>query len=631
MEYVNKKEFTDYIKQDADSLDFLNTIKGETDEFFKKFHDDPAKMSRWAHHYFCKKDGGLLVFDVNKPNKHVCSICKEAYENDELLNGVWHTMYRNLAATSAWKSAVVYKYSGDKQYFDNVVTLAMFYAENYDNFILHNKEGLEFDSLENAKWGCSRIMPQSLNEAIFIIRLINALEIIKSDLSKEFIIYLQDNFFKKAFAEMKSQVNQVHNIRCWHNAAIGIMGLFTGNTEMTSFAFGGEYNIERQLREGVTQDKFWYEGSIHYNFFLLEGVVNLLLFCKIYKYDFSIGEKIVEDMLKEAFNYAFDNHKFPNPNDGWPNINLKTYSYIYAMAAKVLGKDSLVSRILGEIVNKDGERATIPLSRPYYYKNDVSLEEFLFAQGIRGNGSRVDRVSSYNYSTSYCGLIKAEDINVFVKYGHNGPSHAHPDKMNIEVMLLGETMSRDLSNSGYGNPFCNEWHRVSASHNTVVADGKSHSNIKDGGVCKSFEDTSISVECRDVYEGIDFERSLNIAGRGFSDKFTVKSETEHTYDYLFHVEGELIGSIETADGDLGFSENGYQHISDVKKIITDKEDVVLRWDIQGVKASCKINLEGKQLFLGKSPDNPVDKSRNTIIIRQCSTNAEFSVDWEREE
>ena len=630
MKYIDESCLIGHINNNPISKKFISTIKEEVDIFFNSFNDDATKVSRWAHHYFCKDDGGLLIFDIKKPTKHVCSICGRSYEGNKLLDGVWHTMYRNLAATNAWKSAVVYKYNGDKKYLENVVRLASFYADNYMSFKLHNKEALEFDSIDDAKWGSSRIMPQALNEAIFIIRLVNALEIIKGDLTDEYIARLEDNLFKVMFEEMKPQIDQVHNIRCWLNSAIGIMGLFSNNTEMVNFAFNNAYNIKKQLLEGVTEDGFWYEGSIHYNFFLLEGIVNLLLFCKIYGYEFSIGESIVENMLIKAYNYAFDNHRLPNPNDGWPNVNLKTYSYIYAVAARIYGNESLIADILANIVKMDGERATIPLSKPYYYNNDISLEEFLFAQGIRQRDISVDRVKSYNFGTSYCGLIKSKNVNIFIKYGHNGPSHAHPDKMNIEVMLKGKSLSRDLSNSGYGNPFCNQWHRQSASHNTVVADGKSHSNISDGGICHVYDNAFIDAECKEVYKGINYRRNIKIIENGFKDEFRASSKDEHIYDYLFHVEGKLLSDIEMKRVDLGFTDNGYEHIKDVKQVDVSGEKINLSWDIKGVLVKCNINLRGKQLYIAKSPDNPVDSDRYTIIVREVNSKAVFNLQWEME-
>lgn len=606
--------------------DFIDRAKAEVDEFFSDFSDSTDSISRWAHHYFCEEEGARLTFDPFTPHRHECSVCGKVYENHELFDGCWLTMYRNLGVVNAWKSALIYKITDEKVYLDNLVKFATYYSENYLKFILHNKEGLEFDSLEGAAWGVSRIMPQSLNEAIFIIRLVNAFQLVKEDLPSGFIEKMEREFFSEAFLMFKPQVHQIHNIPTWINSAIGVMGLFLGNSDMVDFAFKGPNNQERQMTEGVTKDHFWYEGSIHYNFFLLEGVVNLLLFCELYGYDFPEGKKRVEQMLETAYVYAFDSHLLPNPNDGWPDINLKTYSYIYAVGAKIFGEESRIGQLMGAIVNKEGERGTLPLSKPYYYENDISLEEFLFVPELRARSTDSVESGSVNFKSSYCGLIKGHGSNIFLKYGHNGPSHAHPDKMNIEVLLAGEILSRDLSNTGYGNPLCNEWHRMSPSHNTVVVDGESHSGFG-GGTCLIEEELRMKVRAEEVYKGVSFQRDVQLVDKGFNDLFEAEAENPSVFDYFFHVEGELTEEPDAEEGDILFRNKGYQHLSNVRKVKDTRPDVTLQWKVGAIATQCTVNRSQTEVFLARSPDNSETGFRNTMILRQRGTKAAFAVQW----
>ena len=142
---------------------------------------------------------------------------------------------------------------------------------------------------------------------------------------------------------VKPQVREIHNISCWNLALLGVIGLYYKDLSLLDFVFSSQYGIKNQLEQGVTDDGFWYEGSIHYNYFLLEGLTTLLVFADAYGYDFGKREKeIIHRMLENGYLYAFDNHFFPNPNDGWPSINLKTFSYIYHMGAKVFGEQSVI-------------------------------------------------------------------------------------------------------------------------------------------------------------------------------------------------------------------------------------------------------------------------------------------------
>lgn len=191
------------------------------------------------------------------------------------------------------------------------------------------------------------MMPQGLNEAIVAIRFIQTIEILRPELEQEWLENVHRKLFREMFRLLAPQAVEIHNISCWSLAAIGVMGLAMKDQEMIDYAFTSPFNIRRQLAEGVTADGFWYEGSIHYNFFLLEGVSYLFLFSKIYGYDFGQeSTAIFERMFEKAYEYAFDNLYLPNPNDGWPNLNLRTFSYVYHTAARAFGEKSKVGNLL---------------------------------------------------------------------------------------------------------------------------------------------------------------------------------------------------------------------------------------------------------------------------------------------
>jgi hypothetical protein len=381
------------------------------------------------------------------------------------------------------------------------------------------------------------------------------------------------------------------------------------------------------LQKGVTDDYFWYEGSIHYNYFTLEGITNLLLFSKLYDYDFKVGAEVIEKMLISAYEYAFDNHSLPNPNDGWPDVNLKTYSYIYALGARIYGEESRVANLFKNIVNKETERATIPLSKPYYFENDISLEEYIFVPNLRKEKFAQEKSNPISFPTSYCGKIKNDRFELFYKYGHNGPSHAHPDKMTIEVSIDNKVVSRDLSNSGYGNVYCNEWHRVSASHNTCVLNGQNHKSTDKGEIHLN-EDNHVIVTSNNVYEGIDYKRELKITDNQLKDQFTVSGTENDVVDYFLHFEGDLSLSENLEPASLVFDQNGYQHIEDVKKVISKSDDITLTVYIDDIEFNVKCNTKGKELFITKTPDNPITNLRSTLILRSKEKDPVFDLLWE---
>lgn len=616
MQYLNKN-YINSINANPNYKNAINIMIKEVNDFYNEFKDDPSVVSNWGHNYFCDYDGGRLIFDIHKPHEHKCEVCGKVYSSN-LYDGVWVYFYRNQAILTAWKSAGIYAYNKEKKYLDITKNIISFYAKNYKSFVLHNKEGLEFSSYEEMKWGCGRILPQGLNESIICIRMIQALEIVKEDLSKEYLDELYEMMFKEMYKLFKPQIDQIHNIRCWNNCALGLIGLFFNKKEIIDYVFNGPYNIRRQINEGVTEDGFWYEGSIHYNFFTLEGITPLIVFSEIYNYDFGEKEKeIVKKMFINAYHYAFENHTLPNPNDGWPNINLKTYSYIYHMASKAFKEDSEIGNILKNIEANDSKRTPLPLSKPYYINNEIAYERLLLNTDYDYNSYIKVNNNTKNFPKSNFAILRDKDFNVFVKYGLNGPSHSHPDLINVEVMYKNIMISRDLSNCGYKAKLCDEWHRTSLAHNVVVKDGINIPSSKPGE-CLIYSPNHIKALAPNVYDGVNYIREIKINDNVYEDIFEVVSENESNFDYIFHIESSFSLSLneELLEADLGYKTNGYQHVLKTYKVKTEKELINLEVKNDKLKFLFEVDIKDKDLYILETMDNPVSKKRTSILLRQ---------------
>lgn len=625
MQYLNER-FRELLNDSPKFIPAKQKMIEEVRTFFQNFHDDPKLLSQWGHNYFCDIDGGRLIFDLNKPHEHVCEICGKRYTG-EVYDGVWRYFYRNEAVLTMMKAAALYKATGDREYLGILKDLMMFYAERYLEFPLHDKAGRVYPDYSTMKWGCGRILPQGLNEAIITTRMIQALEIVKEDLEEEFLEKGYRLLFAEVWKLLKPQVDRLSNISCWKNAAIGMIGLFFGKEELIDFAVNGLFGLVYQIENGVTAEHFWYEGSIHYNFFTLEGLSALLLFTKIYDYQLPAHvEETIRNMGIAAYHYAFSNLFFPNPNDGWPNVNLKTYSYIYHVLAKCFGYDSEIGTILKIISSHPVPRTTLPLSKPYYVFEDISFEHMVLNTDFE-NGEAHLKQETQNYPRSNYGLIRNGHYDAFLKYGHNTESHAHPDVMSLEVVALGNYLSRDLSNAGYRSKMYREWHRTTAAHTTVAVDGSNQHSTHPGKTLH-YDGVSISAVCENVYPGVDFERSVALSGKALSDRFLVRSETRHTYDYFFHfeaeVELELSGTFEPAD--LGFRDAGYAHLQNVRKLSGAEKEFNFRLKTGSRAFAGRIDLAGKELYVLDSYDNPVNKMRKTLVVRQIGKNAEFRLE-----
>ncbi|MFZ5967160.1 MAG: heparinase II/III domain-containing protein [Bacillota bacterium] len=600
--------------------EMVTAIEEEVNQWIVDFYDCPQVISGWGHQYFCEEDGGKLIFDIKKPYSHICSVCGRTYSGG-VYDGAWINIYRYEAILSVLKAAILFKLKDNIDYLNYAERVLLFYSQHYDAFEVHGKG----DEVA----GKGKIMPQALNEAIFLVKAVHALELLKNDLNMEVQKVIINKLLKPGAWFVENQKHRIHNICCWINAAVGMVGFYTGDRALIDGATRSAYGSLNQLKQGVTQDYFWYEGSIHYNCFTLESFANLLLFAKLYGEPMDAEMEIVREMFLAAYRYAFDNLTFPNPNDGWPNISLKTYSFLFEMAEEIYQTQEF-QQILTVIYSNPIERYSVPLSPPYYYK-DYSLETLLYGKAQHVNAKVNILSKSHNFATSNFAVLKNDCLNTFIKYGHRTPSHAHPDKMNIEMMAFSRIVSRDLSNCGYGARLCNEWYRTTISHNTVAADGRNHESTEEGCTVQYDEvQGMISAAAIDVYKGIDFRRTIAQDGAIVRDSFHVVSSESHTYDWVFHGDGSLkIEELELTEGNLGYTENGYQHLRDIRQVsVRDCQEITLSWDFgMGVVGKQKIDLTDKQIFLCKTYDNPVNHLRDTVIIRYIGKTGSFDIQW----
>lgn len=621
MQYIEDMATVQENAQTEHGRRLVKRLHTDVQWFSANFKDDPKELSGWGHHYFCLRDGAFLHYDRTSPFSHRCPICGNVYKGGDF-DAAWLCLYRYEALMSAVEAAVLYRLEGNTAYLRHFRRILGFYSDHYEEFEAHGKGPTTS--------GNGKIMPQALNEAIFLVKAVNGLEILRGSLPDPFVQDVCRKLLLPGARFVNEQKKIIHNIPCWINSAVGAVGLFTGDDELVRLAFDSPLGLADQVRRGVTESHFWYEGSIHYNCFTLEAFLNQILMARIHQKKIPDDvDRAVYDMLLAPCRLTFSNGVLPNPNDGWPNLNLKTYSYLYEMAAKLYDSDDL-RRILSDIYSQQIRRTALLMSSPVY-AGDYCLEWLLFSRPMRQEAKNLGIWSkTVNFEPSCYAMLREENCEVFFKYGHRSPSHAHPDKMNLEVMAFGTPVSRDLSNCGYAAPLCNEYHRTSVAHCTVVLDGHSHPDTQ-LGECRFWRDrpAALSAHVKDAYPGVDFVRCVTLQKNGFSDRFDVHGEKGHVIDWFFHVEGELVDPPKSESASLGFGQDGYQHLKDVQVIRSTAPVLRLHWRFaNGVFGIQEVNMQGVTAYLCKSYDNPVNRLRRTVILRVHGRDAEFSQNWQ---
>lgn len=555
--------------------------------FIMKFKDNYQWMSGWIHDYYCDIDGAELIFNLNNSNDFECPICHHKYHDDKKKRA-WVTKYRYQIFHNLEEYSKQYLLDKKGEYLKYIEEALEYYSFNYKNFETHNKEGKIFDTYVDPSHRCGKITAQGLNEAMIAIQIVNCMNNINSYLKENIKEKVYNSLFSEIYKLLKPQVNRIHNINCYEICAIGMMGIISQNEEMIEFAFSSPLSFYKQLDYGVTKDYFWFEGSFHYHLFVLKPILELLIMAKECHY--SIFKKyydIAKKMLSRVYQCSFSDCTLPSPNDGWSNLHLSHYMDVFK-----LGNQLFENEFVGIL-------------------NSISENKNLF--------------STTHFIDTGFSMLKNKYWNVFIKYQDQDINHAHPDKLNIEIKYGSHFLTHDLSNSGYGSSISKEFYKKTYAHNTIVVNGVDQ-DLTCQGIVTNYDDNMISVNVTNAYEKMEISRKIELSSNELNDELMVIYLEDRTIDYFFHCDANLVTKVENIPVS-DFKE--YPYLKNVREVCTIQNNITLEWDLSGEKIFSHINLDNKKLYICESPDNPNEKNRITLLIRNLSEKREilFCIKW----
>jgi hypothetical protein len=612
MNFPGNEIIPQYDPETADAVPLMNKIRSQVEWYEHNFNDSPEGESGWGHHYFCNVDGMPLEFDRSSPKEHRCPLCGRIFSSPEY-NDAWLYLYRYDAVMSAYEAAYLFRVTGEKPYLQHAERILVFYAQNYEKFVPHGEAS-----------GYGRIMPQMLDEAVFIVRILSTLLLVSREIDRSSLRETGEKLLLPASEFVNGQKNVISNISCWINACVAGSALFTGNEDLLQNALYGPYGFVQQVRQGITEDGFWFEGSMHYDYYTLEAFLHTLLFLKCFGTEIpdDIRDLILKMVIAPA-RIAFSDTSLPNPNDGWPHIGLKTYAYLYELADFIFD-DREIKIIKDRIYHSDFPAAQLPIGGPVTEGN-YTLERLIFGKNSMPLKTE-SPFESCNYTHSDFAMLRGRNIEIFLKYGHRSARHAHPDKMNIEVHAFDETVSYDFSNCGYASSLWSSYYRKSFSHNTVMADGKDQTGTGPGKCVAWDPHGNIRAIAGNVYPGVGFDRELTLLEQGFTDTFRVFSECSHRLEWFFHSEGELL--TENIRGEKT-TEFQYFGVRGCVRIPAIENKVILNWNFRNMTAKQILSVEpDMQIFAGKCFGMPASHMCSVIMIRTDGNAAEFMQRWE---
>lgn len=546
------------------------------------------------HHFYCDCGTRLELPEDRRPHPETgykCPACGKEYKGEKFDAAVRWWMHNDLAY-AARNLALVYAVEGDKRFARKSGEILLKYASAYP--------GPHTSLLEGG------MMYQSLCEAVWGIMLAHAYDLIyDSGVLSEREKNKVETRLLKPIAQGLITVRTHGNWESWHLSAIGVIGYAIGDEGLIEYAIN---RFKEQITEELGDDGLWPESVHAYHFYPLTAFLHLAEAAyhngvDLYNWEARPG-KGLRAMFSAPIDYMYPNMQLPAINDGWYRsfIPLDLYELAYARYG-----DPAFGWVLRE-----------------GYRRGVGSRQGMWAL-LRGmpleKGFVSPTLKSVNFPVLGIAILRSPGGAMLTfDYGpHLG--HGQRDKMGITLFANGKVYCADYGTPGYGSKIM-EWFVSTPAHNTIVVDNKSQELTKEGKlVCFSKGETLevAEAETAEAYPGVRHIRSVIRVGENFIIVDTLRSETEHTYDFFLRFDGRIVpDSSKAVTKPLG-----YPYVYEKSQFDTTGDwNVRCESDGQGILLY-SLGTEPCLVTIGECPAETGSRTASLVIARKCGRETRF--------
>jgi hypothetical protein len=313
----------------------------------------------------------------------------------------------------------------------------------------------------------------------------------------------------------------VHNIQCWKNSAVGLVGLLYDDPELIHNALHDPAEgYWQQIEKGILPGGIWYEGSWGYHFYTMSALVPLTEACR------HCGIDLYVDRLKEMYlaptRFAMPDQQLPSFNDSGLT-DLTKFGHRYELAAARWDEPGFRARL----------SSTARETR----------EALLY--GISAAAAPLDlAVRSANHEGAGYAILargKGKDATwLCLKYSPAAGYHDHPDRLGFILYARGRVVAPDPGTLAYGLALQRDWYKTTLSHSTLAVDQTSQQNAP--GKCLAFgAEQGVNyamLDAGDAIPGVRFVRTAALVDENlivFVDQ--VRCDRERRLDFAYHQDG----------------------------------------------------------------------------------------------
>ena len=600
-------------------------LEADTEAFLALELKPPAAAAGYYHDYFCPEHAVELRFDPQRPREHRCPV------DGRLLQGArydaaWRFCANLLLGRMALRLALRWRLDGDQRCLRRGQAILAGYAHHYPR---HAPGAYRTDF----GGGRGKATYQSLDEANLIVRLARCYDLLADGVDAGTRRLVEADLLAPALAHLSEQrFRRLHNIECWHIAALVAAATLTGNDAVREEALHGEFGFHHQIDAGVRDDGLWWEGSSSYHYYTVAALLTTTMFLRARDQSWAAPERL-RAMLAAPLTLVLPDGRLPATNDCWASSSLfgevchgvPPAAALYEMAAGWWPQAAFSGL----------------LAAAYRRSRRDSVEALLHGPGrVAAGSTALERPRPGALPASGFAVLRSDDplaqqSLLLLKYGPHGGSHGHPDKLAILLYARGTPAALDLGSQGYGIDLHRGWYRQTVSHNTVMVAGQPqppatgtlrHFGAPPGAAGEHPEAAGVTVADATVswsgteagrYAGVSMRRVVAWRAPYFVDCFEVRCPTPRRIDWLLHVRGELqeLPRMEPPTVPAGElpREPGWEHLAATRSGAAPAR-VTARWSL--ADGSLELLLpdeEGTTITVAEAPSNPASELLHALV------------------
>ena len=622
-------------------------LTAETDAFLALELQPPDEPAGYYHDYFCPHHATELQFDPVRPRVHRCPVDGQVLAGRRF-DAAWRFGANLLLGRMAVLLALRWRLSGNRSCLQRAAEILTGYARRYPHYPV-DPQGNERGG------GRGRATHQSLDEAHLVVRLARCHDLVAAELDGADRAMVERDLFHRAIAHIDRQrFRRIHNIKCWHIAALAAAATVTGDDAVRDHAIHGEFGFHHQVGAGTERDGMWWEGSSSYHYYTLAALLTTAAFVRARDPSWQAPQRFAA-MLAAPLTLVLPDGRLPASNDCWASSSL--YGEVCHGVPPAAALYEMAAGWWPQPLYRD-------LLAAIYRRGPRDSEEALLhgPDTVAADAGSLSRPRAGVLPHSGFAMVRSNDelhrqSLALLKYGPHGGSHGHPDKLAITLYARGEPAAADLGTQGYGIGLHGQWYRQTASHNTVLVSGRAqppatgtllHFAAPHVGDAGEQSDHSVSVgahrralppasagrgsstpvtvadaEVRwsgaaaGVYDGVTMRRAIAWRDPYFVDCFHVHCPTRRRIDWLLHVHGALheAHGVELHDRPAGGLPRGpgWRHIEHRRSGRADGA-VDLWWSLRGGALQVVLPDEaGTAITAGDAPSNPASERLHSLV------------------